>query len=34
LAKIPAERAIHGGIIDPDREVKAMRSLRGDESAA
>ena len=35
LAKIPAERAIHGGIIDPDRDVKAMRSLRsGGESAA
>ena len=35
LAKIPAERAIHGGIIDPDRDVKAMRSLRsGGASAA
>jgi hypothetical protein len=35
LAKIPAERAIHGGIMDPDKEVKAIRSLRGDgESAA
>src|SRR5215813_839951 len=34
LAKIPAERAIHGGIIDPDREVKAIRSLRGDVESA
>src|SRR6266404_647177 len=35
LAKIPAERAIHGGIIDPDNEVNAIRSLRrGGESAA
>src|SRR4029450_1366841 len=35
LAKIPAERAIHGGIIDPDKEVNAIRSLGGyGESAA
>jgi hypothetical protein len=34
LAKIPAERASHGGIIDPDSEVKAMRSLRGDDESA
>ena len=34
LLKIPAERAIQGGIMEPDKEVKAMRILRGDEGSA
>src|SRR5262245_62363501 len=29
LAKMPFSRAIHGGIMDADNDVNAMRSLRG-----
>src|SRR5439155_23665632 len=34
LLKIPADRAIQGVIMDPDRDVKAMRTLRSDEESA
>src|SRR5436305_14975149 len=34
LLKIPVDRAIQGVIMDPDRDVKAMRTLRSDEESA